>query len=289
MWLKIVSRCSQDKLKSLKNERRLEKYLLILRESNMLGKLMEHMTWVEVEKSLRDLPFILMPLGARQKEHGHHLPLNTDYLLAKYFRDQALKKYEILSTGIIDINYFPAFTDYPGTEHLSEETATQLVYEKCKCYINHGVTHIYIINMGISTNKILEKVKQKLKAENVVLAYTDQKKCDNSPAVRGVETQIRGTHADELETSMILYIKPEVVMMEKAIQDDNDEIDPDIPGPLTRNPHASFGVYSASGVWGNPTLATTIKGEIVVDEYIKYINKEIGSLLDDCLKKMKEV
>jgi creatinine amidohydrolase len=41
-----------------------------------------------------------------------------------------------------------------------------------------------------------------------------------------------GTHTDEIETSMMLYIAPEIVKMEKAV----DEIHPKTPGPFTRDP-----------------------------------------------------
>jgi creatinine amidohydrolase len=245
---------------------------------------MENMTWVEIDKAIKNVPMIIVPLGARQKEHGYHLPMNTDYLMAEYFRDQLLEKFSIMSTSPIDINFFPAFTEYPGSEHLTLDNAIELVYQKCKSHVNHGITHIYVINMGISTNKVLKKVQERFKNEGIVFQYTDQKKFDNSPTIKKQETQQRGTHADELETSMMLYIKPEVVKMEKAIKDDNDEMNPNHPGPLTRNPNATMGIFSASGAWGDPTLATAAKGKIIVQEYNRLLEQEVGLMLADCLR-----
>jgi creatinine amidohydrolase len=69
----------------------------------------------------------------------------------------------------------------------------------------------------------------------------------------------RVTHADEVETSMMLYIAPETVDMSKAVKD----FSPDNPGPLTRNPNGK-GVYSPTGIRGDPTLATQEKGRIVL-------------------------
>lgn len=249
----------------------------------MLGKLMENMTWIEIEEAIKTVPFVIIPLGAKQKEHGFHLPMNTDFILAEYFRDRILERYNVLSTSVIDINFFPAFTEYPGSEHISLETAVDLVYQKCKCHVIHGITHLYVINMGISTNKVLEKVQEKFRQESIVFGFSDQKKFDKSPVIKDISMQMRGTHADELETSMMLYIKPEVVIMQKAVKDDNDEIDPSNHGPLTRNQHAKSGIYSASGVWGDPTLASYEKGKIIVNEYIRLLETEIGSYLSDCL------
>lgn len=253
-------------------------------------KLMPEMTWTEIEEEINKVPMIIVPLGPSQKEHAYHLPMNTDYIMAEYFRDRMLKEFPIMSTSTIDINYFPAFTQYPGSEHLDFETAVALVYQKCKCHMKHGITHIYIINMGISTNKVLEAVKEKFKEENanIIFNYTNQKIYDNVPEITSIQKQQRGTHAEELETSMMLYIKSNVVHMEKAVKDDNDEIDPNNPGPLTRNPNASYGVYSPSGAWGDPTLANLDKGKIVVEKYVELMRKEVKELLDDCLRRKKE-
>lgn len=251
---------------------------------SMQGKLMENMTWSEIDAALKNVPMIIVPLGARQKEHGYHLPMNTDYVMAEYFRDQLLEKFNIMATSPIDINFFPAFTEYPGSEHLTLENAIELVYQKCKSHVDHGVTHIYVINMGISTNKVLEKVQERFKNEGIAFQYTDQKKYDISPIIQKQQTQKRGTHADELETSMMLYIKPVVVKMKKAIKDDNDEINPGKPGPLTRNPNATIGIFSPSGAWGDPTLATKSKGKAIVEEYNRLLQQEVRQMLYDCLR-----
>ena len=72
-----------------------------------------------------------------------------------------------------------------------------------------------------------------------------------------------GTHADEIETSMMLYIAPESVQMKKAARD----INPDQPGGLTRDARGK-GIYSPTGAWGDPTLATREKGEAVVESLL---------------------
>jgi creatinine amidohydrolase len=248
----------------------------------MIEKLMENMTWSEIKQGIKKTPLILIPLGPKLKEHGLHLPMNTDYILAEYFRDQLLMKFDVMSASTIDINYFPAFTEYPGSEHLTLDTAIELVYQKCKCHVNHGITHIYIINMGISTNQVLEKVKQLLIKDNVVLDYTNLKIFNAEPEIKNILKQKQGTHADELETSMMLYIKPEVVNLSRTVKDDNDEIDPKQPGPLTPNPLAKIGVFSPTGAWGNPTLATVEKGRKVVTKYLELMTQQLSNLIMDC-------
>ena len=72
---------------------------------------------------------------------------------------------------------------------------------------------------------------------------------------------------------MMLYIAPDKVRIGEAVRD----LNPDRPGPLTRDPKRK-GLYSASGAWGDPTLATREKGQAVVESNVATILKEIEEL-----------
>ena len=43
---------------------------------------LEELTWVEAEEVLRRYRVVMIPLGARTKEHGPHLPLNNHWIMA---------------------------------------------------------------------------------------------------------------------------------------------------------------------------------------------------------------
>lgn len=88
-----------------------------------------------------------------------------------------------------------------------------------------------------------------------------------------MQQQTRGSHADEIETSMMLYIAPERVNMRLAVRDDNR----DVPGPLTRKADGK-GIYSPSGVWGDATLATREKGRVVVEATVAGLLRDIAAL-----------
>jgi len=67
---------------------------------------------------------------------------------------------------------------------------------------------------------------------------------------------------------MMLYMDPSSVNWSLAVRDDN----PNVPdAPLTSKDDGK-GPYSASGVWGNPTVATRQKGRIVVEGIVKGID-----------------
>jgi len=72
---------------------------------------------------------------------------------------------------------------------------------------------------------------------------------------------------------MMLFIAPSTVDMAKAVRDYH----PSPKSRLTRDPKGE-GTYSASGIYGDATLATWQKGEIVVRALVDGILKEIQEL-----------
>jgi creatinine amidohydrolase len=84
-----------------------------------------------------------------------------------------------------------------------------------------------------------------------------------------------GTHADEGETSMMLYIAPETVDMSKAVKDYDSR--PNRRG-LTRDPEGKAH-YSPTGIWGDPTLASREKGKIIVEKTVSAIVEQVKKLM----------
>lgn len=236
-------------------------------------RLMATMTWPEIEKAAKAGDIVIIPLGAASKEHGFHLPMNTDQITADYFRDQVLERFEkAIAAPTITYSYYPAFTEYPGSITLDMQTATQMITETCRVLAKQGFKKFYIINIGISTIKPLKIAQQELKREKILMEFSNSTVIDQQPEIVNLIQQKRGTHADEIETSMMLYIAPNVVNMQKAVRDDHPEL---IPGGLTRNSKNKEGVYSPSGVWGDPTLATKEKGKIITQVTINYLVNQI--------------
>src|ERR1700751_6277624 len=135
---------------------------------------------------------------------------------------------------------------------------------------HYGPRRFYILNTGISTLRPLAQAAAELAKIGILLRYTDLTKED--PVEKNLR-QAGATHADEIETSMMLYIAPESVRMKKAARD----LNPNQPGGLSRDPHGK-GTYSPTGAWGDPTLATREKGQAVVESSVGTILKDIEDL-----------
>jgi creatinine amidohydrolase len=87
------------------------------------GILLEDLTWVEAEKVLNEQTVVVLPLGAAAKEHGPHLKLKNDWLIAEYLKQRVLAEANVVIAPTINYNFYPAFLEYPGSTSLRLETA----------------------------------------------------------------------------------------------------------------------------------------------------------------------
>jgi creatinine amidohydrolase len=236
------------------------------------GVLLEELTWVEAERRLGPDAVVVIPLGAASKEHGPHLKLKNDWLLAEYFKERVLEAEDVTIAPTVGYSHYPAFLEYPGSISLRLETARDLFVDTCRSLAAHGPRRFYVLNTGISTVRALAPAAAILAREGILLHFTDLKKV-LGPVEKQIAKQEGGTHADEIETSIMLYIAPSTVDMTKAVKDYN----PSGTGGLTRKPGGK-GTYSPTGIWGDPTLATREKGEKAAGAIVAAIHADLQVL-----------
>jgi creatinine amidohydrolase len=111
-----------------------------------------------------------------------------------------------------------------------------------------------------------------LASDGILFRYTNILEV-GAEAEKKIKQEEGGTHADEIETSLMLYIDPGSVDMSKAVRDYH----PHGKGGLTRDPNKP-GTYSPSGVYGDATLATREKGETMANAMLTGMLREIEEL-----------
>jgi creatinine amidohydrolase len=237
------------------------------------GVLLAELTWLEAEALLGPETIVVIPLGAAAKEHGPHLRLDNDLRLADYFRDRILAQAEVVILPTVPYHYYPAFTEYPGSTTLRLETARDLIVDIVRSIARHGPRRFYVLNTGVSTRRALILAAEQLASEGVLLGFTDLLAV-TGPVEAEIAEQPGGTHADEIETSMLLYIAPERVDMGKAVADYHPRGE---HGWLSRDPSTTE-TYSKSGIWGDPTFATRAKGERIVEAIVAGMLADIEAL-----------
>lgn len=233
-----------------------------------MGLRLSDLTWLEAERALGPGTVVVLPLGAAAKEHGPHLSLGNDLLLVEHLAARVLERADVVVAPALPYHFYPAFVEYPGSTTLRLETARDLTIDVVLSLARHGPRRFYVLNAGVSTVRALEPAAAALAAEGVLLRFTDLLAA-LEPVAAGVEEQEGGTHADELETSMMLVIAPDTVDMGRAVKDYTPG-----EGPLTRDPRGP-GKYSPTGTWGDPTLATRAKGERLIAGLVEAILRDV--------------
>lgn len=233
--------------------------------------------WTDAQRLLDTATIVVIPIGAEAKEHGPHLPLNNDWLLAEYFAKRVSAATRVVLYPTVNYHFYPSFMEYPGSTSLQLNTARDVIVDIVRSIARHGPRRFYILNTGVSTLRALGPARDTLTAGGLVMQYTNILAVGKEAEDR-VRQQAGGTHADEMETSMMLYMYPHVVRMSKAVNDYH----PGVGGMgLTQDSAAAVRdgkVWSRSGTYGNATLATRAKGRIVVEAQVKGMVAEIEQL-----------
>jgi creatinine amidohydrolase len=237
------------------------------------GVRLETLAWPEAEPLLRADTVVVLPIGAAAKEHGPHLQLRNDLTMADYLTARVVDASAVVVAPTLTYHFYPAFTEYPGSTTLTAETARSVTVDAVRSLARFGPKRFYALNTGISTVRPLEAAAKVLAAEGILLGFTNLNTTLEATASK-ISQQTGGSHADEIETSMMLYIDPSVVDMTRAVKDYRPSTG---VLRLTRQPNAA-GTYSPSGIWGDPTLATRDKGQQLVEALVSGILGDIETL-----------
>lgn len=234
---------------------------------------LESLTWQEAERVLTPETVVLLPLGAGSKEHGPHLKLRNDLTLAEYLTQRVVDATAVVVAPTLTYHFYPAFLEYPGSTSLSLATARDMTADVVRTLSAFGPRRFYVLNTGVSTVRALDPAVALMASEGVLVRYTNLSTRLDA-ATKGFIEQEGGTHADEVETSMMLYIDPSSVDMTKAVKDYTPSTG---GGRLTRQRGGS-GTYSPTGSWGDPTRATREKGRVFVEALVAGIVSDIAAL-----------
>jgi len=101
----------------------------------MQGLFLENLTWKQAKKAFEQFGAVAIPIGAVSKEHGPHLPLNTDFVLAQYWGEEVARRFPILVAPVVGWGYYPSFVDFAGSVSLKPTTFMNLVREICESFV----------------------------------------------------------------------------------------------------------------------------------------------------------
>lgn len=216
------------------------------------------LAWPEIEMRIGRGALAVLPVGAGAKEHGRHLPLSTDLIqvewLAERLAERIAGRLDALIWPSLNYGHYPAFTDFPGSCSLRDQVFEMLAVDVVDSITAAGARHVLVVNTGISTIPALDRIAASRAVVKLAHVYRGHRYRECEAAVC---RQPRGGHADEAETSIMLAIAPERVVMSETRPWTSTTIG---RGKFVRSDPAHPN-YAPDGVFGDPTLATQQKGE----------------------------
>ncbi len=242
----------------------------------------EKLTWPEIQQAVADGKVTIIPVGAVE-QHGPHLPLDVDMLLASSVALAAGERRpdKILVLPVVAYGYTGHVMDFPGTINIHYQHFIEHVLDICKSLAYHGFKRIMLLNGHGSNMPNLDLVARRCNLETdaqcAFAAWWSLLTVDPEFLPRWRESKFPGgcAHAGELETSVYMYLAGDDVRTEH-IQDGtisfNEEnsryrwVDLFAAGPVQVTSWTSS--YSESGILGQATLATAEKGRIAFEEAV---------------------
>jgi creatinine amidohydrolase len=157
---------------------------------------------------------------------------------------------------------------------LSASTFETLVHEVAKGILG-GCGKLLVLNTGISTLAPVDRALMRLASDRVRHLWIHEG--PRYPRVaRQLAEQSHGSHADELETSLMLALAPHLVDMKRA--EASPVLKEEAPGALTPSDPTSPN-YSRSGSYGDPTRATRAKGEALLAAMLDDLHEQAAAFI----------
>ncbi|MCD6530661.1 creatininase family protein [Candidatus Bathyarchaeota archaeon] len=255
-----------------------------------MGKILyEEMSWPEIKKAVKEERVPLIPVGSTE-QHGPHLPTMTDAFLCFEVCKRAAEKIpsEAVVLPPLSYGYNEHHLDFPATIHIDFKPWIDFLLCICKSLAHHGFRRIIIVNGHGSNTALAEIAARRATLETNALCASLTYLNLGWDKVKGLLEGECG-HAGELETSLMLYLKPELVDMSKARRDWSYPKSkyirwgwsPEFESFAVSGGNVQFMDWisriSNTGVLGDPTKATREKGrrilEIFVDELANFISE----------------
>lgn len=249
-------------------------------------------TWPEIEEAQKRNTLIILPVGMME-QHSYHLPVSTDTIIAsevsRMVAERIKDKIPVLVLPAIWTGYHGnAVAKWPGSVRIQPETLIDVTYEVCSSLCKGGFKKIVIINGHGQNPAMLEIVCRKIADNydvNPILTIPTGMIGKEGANIRKSALGGAGSHAEEIETSLILALKEELVDMSKAHDDTATYKSKFVAGDMYPEHDVIKSVYwstfniqkTESGAIGNPKPATKEAGEkflkLIIDNYVELMEE----------------
>jgi creatinine amidohydrolase len=235
-------------------------------------------SWPEITERLKVVDTAILPCGAIE-QHGPHLPVDIDYFDACYMARMVAARCQDPKPFVLPpIPYGVSYhhSEFKGTICVSNNALSAFVYDIGMSLAQNGIKKLVILNGHGDNDPTLNYAAQMINRDAKIFTSVDSGETSDVDVLKLVDTK-NDVHAGELETSTSLALRPELVHMDKAVDDtldfDNEYLDFNSARGVSWYVHTKS--LSKSGVMGNAQLGTAEKGrqmwEIMINKMVEYV------------------
>jgi creatinine amidohydrolase len=228
----------------------------------------DQLSWPEIRQAAGQGRVILLPVGSTE-QHGPHLPLDVDNFLCRSVCEGAAKlaPADLLLMPQLSYGFNWHHIDFPGTIGIAWDNYVRFLLDIIRSVAHHGFRKVLIVNGHGSNRPLVEVAARQATMDNDVVCAAFSYFELVTDVVGRVRESPRGwvAHADEIETSLYLYLRPKGVRTDKAAPE-NDMLPSefwwqDLEKGGRIGMMEWWSTFSHTGVLGDPTLASAEKGE----------------------------
>jgi creatinine amidohydrolase len=178
----------------------------------------EMLRWDQVEAYLKDDDRALISIGALE-QHGPHLAMGTDTITASCVALDAGRQCGVLVYPPLAYGWSDGHMAFPGSITLRPETIEHFIEDWVESLTVHGFRRFLIVNGHRRTNMppLQIAASRLMRSGQRLVAVADLGYVALETSLKLASSELGGLgHADELETSHMLYLRPEAVDMSLA-------------------------------------------------------------------------
>jgi creatinine amidohydrolase len=229
---------------------------------------------------------IIAPIG-HTEQHGHHAPLSTDTLIVEAVGQGTARAApeQAVCLPVFPYGVSTHRRSFPGTFNVGGRTFEDFWLSVVDVLVDRGFTRFYLMSgHGGNSSFLVNVVKYAGEKYPNIFCATSFLYLSGPKGVAALEAKRQSPlggmgHACELETSLILHLRPELVHLERAVDEMDFVTTPSYymdwieGGALTANP--PWDDDTRTGAYGAGSLGTAEKGaywlKVAIEEKVDHI------------------